>query len=83
MTLHARHGSHGPSELIRLQREIDRLRVALKPFALAAECAESDEGNDYCLDGSSARYELTLGDLRRAAAALHDEQSNEVRDGMV
>jgi hypothetical protein len=27
MTLSARHGSHGPSELVRLQAEIERLRA--------------------------------------------------------
>lgn len=30
MTLHARHGSHGPSELVRLQRENKKMRAALE-----------------------------------------------------
>lgn len=48
----------------------ERLRVALKPFAEAAKCAEDDETDDYCVAGSSARHRMTLGDLRRARAAL-------------
>jgi chromosome segregation ATPase len=31
MTLSARHGSHGPSELVRLQAEIERLQKARHP----------------------------------------------------
>jgi hypothetical protein len=49
---------------------IKKLRAAIKPFAKAASCAENDEGNDYCLAYSSARHELTLGDLRRAKRTL-------------
>lgn len=30
MTLHASQGSHGPSELVRLQRENEKMREALK-----------------------------------------------------
>jgi hypothetical protein len=50
--------------------EKERYRKALKPFAEAARCAEPDEDDDYCLAGSSARHELTLGDLRNAAKAV-------------
>lgn len=62
MTIASRHGSHGPSELIRLQREVDRLtkenrelRDALSPFA--------------CL----GRNELRTGDFNRARRALKTE----------
>lgn len=43
---------------------------ALQPFAKAAECAENDEGDGYGLDRSSARYELNLGNLRKARVIL-------------
>lgn len=53
----------------RLELENRKLREALKPFAKAADCVEDDEANDYCLSNSSARYELTIGDLIRAKSA--------------
>ena len=37
MTLHARHGSHGPSELVRLQRENEELRTDNERLRALAE----------------------------------------------
>jgi hypothetical protein len=50
-----------------------KLRAALEPFAKAAKCTEDDEADNYCLANSSARHELTIGDLRRAALANEQE----------
>lgn len=55
----------------RLQRELSAARAALKPFAVAARCAEDDEKDSYSLAFSSARHELTIGNLRRAAKVLN------------
>jgi hypothetical protein len=47
--------------------EIARLREALKPFAEAAEEYDELDEDSQCIWGASFN---TLGDLRRAAAAL-------------
>ena len=48
----------------------ERLAEALEPFAKAAASAEPDEDGRYSLYSSSARHQLTLGDLRRARDEL-------------
>jgi len=74
-------------ELARLRAECEALRAALRPFAVAmsgydGKCLKYDSDEcevavfmDYetphCFD--TAGEALTLGDLRRAAAALKDE----------
>lgn len=51
--------------------EIERLRVALKPFAEQAESFDSD-GKEFVPDGFSPAFaDHTIGDLRRARAALN------------
>lgn len=69
-----------------LQRELSAARAdgerkdkALAPFAKAAECAEEGEPDDYGLDCSSARHELTIGDLYRARAARSPEPKEDER----
>lgn len=57
--------------------EIERLRAALRPFAHPDLCkalsanTRGDESPIYGRNGAT----LTLGDFRRAAAALHTEEA--------
>lgn len=75
MTLHAGAGSHGPSELYRLQHEIDRLREALKPFADYADPRRGVPPSFQITAGSPmARKQLLMQDCYRARDALDNEQ---------
>lgn len=58
-----------------LERENEKLRAALKPFAKLIECYEAFHGRTFgdnasLSDLGSELDEVTVGDLRRAVAAL-------------
>jgi hypothetical protein len=57
-------------EVLMLRAENDRLREALKPFADAADQYDPDEGDDA---NEAWSIDVTIGDLRRARAALAKE----------
>lgn len=51
--------------------ECERLRAALKPFADLAELIECTSDHNY---GDGDEWDIKIGDLRKARAALHDQQ---------
>ena len=59
------------AEILSLSQERDRLREALAPFATLADSYDPDEGDsDQLAWGNNT---TTIGDLRRARAALNKE----------
>lgn len=59
--------SAASSRISALEAELERARSALKPFAKALR---ANEANNLSLASSSARYDITMGDLRRARSLL-------------
>ena len=57
------------AELQDVKRENEKLREALKPFALSSRYYWSDTNDDYLISDDK---ELTMGDLRAAAAAIKE-----------
>jgi len=65
------------AETIRLRKEVERLRAALKPFADLAHHYDPVLDED---DGDSVWWEQaqpTIGDLRRARAAITQERGDD------
>lgn len=59
-------------EWLSAQREILRLRTALRPFATAAQVDENYQGAVYAVVGGT-RAIITYDDLRRAREVLEEE----------
>ena len=68
-------------ELTRLREENKNLRAVVKPFAEMLKGNYSHQSDDMPIKAGANQYDLvldfTLGDLRKAAAAIREGQDNE------
>ena len=71
MTLSARHENHGPSELVKLQRENERLRTALRQTVVAVELIRSQIAGEAGVDMTPEQIAAIINKtMDQASAAL-------------